>query len=412
MAKLLKKEDVLGYAIGSTALSTGGGGVGASLEAVERMYNEAVAKGAKPELVALSEVPDDAILTANITTGGGVQSEMKIRWGSGGGRLTRDSSYRPDPEALKDRIMENDATFSPLNSWSEIPGPDFRSLALKRLMEIVGVKNISFSIIGEVSPSGSRTLCTASLEGRKVVDATYTGYRAAPEVSQTGLNLANVKCTPAVVATNWGDILVFEKVLCYQRAEDLVEGVALYSGGSAGGPFAISGKEVKKGGIPGVISFVIDIGKAILKAKESGDDIVEAMLDASKGRAYKLFEGKITRFWKDDAFTFIWGESHFKGTGEYTGHRFRAWYKNENHISWLDGKPYVTSPDGINVVDPKTGYGLGNFWPDEWEVGRPVTIIGVRNDERWETPMGLKLFGPQHFFFDIQHVPIDKLVKP
>ena len=411
MAKLLKKEDVMAYAIASTALSTGGGGVGPSVEAVAKMYDDAVAKGAKPELVALSEVPDDAIVTSTVGTGGGVQTEMKMRWGGGGGKLVRDSPYPQDPEATRDRIMENDAIFSPLNSWSEIPGHDFRGQAVKRLQEILGIKKIFSSLFFEVSPMVSRSLCSTSLEGMKAIDATCAGFRAAPEISQTGLNLANVKCTPAVVATSWGDMLVFEKVLNFQRAEEIVEGVALYSGGSAGGPFALSGKEAKKGAIPGPISFTIDIGKAILKAKESGDDIVEAMLDASKGRACKLFEGKITRFWKDDAFTFIWGESHFKGTGEYTGHRFRAWYKNEYHISWLDDKPYVTSPDGINIVDPKTGYGLGNFWAGEWEPGRPIAVIGVKNDERWETPMGLKLFGPQHFFFDIQHVPIDKLVK-
>jgi hypothetical protein len=411
MGRILKREDILAYAIASTALSTGGGGVGASLESAGKMYDEAVEKGAKLELISLSEVPDDAIVTSTVGTGGGVQTEMKMRWGSGGGRLTRDSPYPADPDAIKDRIMENDTTFCPLNTWSEIPGPGFRSLAQKKLMEILGINKILSSLFFEVSPGNTRGLCTMSLEGMKAIDATCAGYRAAPEISQTGLNLANVKCTPAVVATSWGDLLVFDKVLNFQRAEDLVEGVALYSGGSAGGPFALTGKEAKKGAIPGPISFTIDIGKAILKASESGDDIVEAFLDASKGRAYKLFEGKITRFWKDDAFTFIWGESHFKGTGEYAGHRFRAWYKNEYHISWFDGKPHVTSPDGINVVDPKTGWGLGNFWPGEWEPGRPVAIIGVKNDERWEKPMGLKIFGPQHFFFDIKHVPIDKLMK-
>jgi len=411
MGRLLKREDVLAYAIASTALSTGGGGVGSSLERVGQMYDDAVAKGAKPELIDLSEVPDDAIVTSVVGTGGGVQTEMKMRWGSGGGRLTRDSPYPPDPETLKDRIMENDATFCPLNSWSEIPRPDFRSLAQKKLMELLGIDKIFSNLFFEISPGVTRSLCNMPLEGMKAIDATCAGYRAAPEISQTGLNLANVKCTPAVVATSWGDLLVFDKVLCFQRAEELVEGIALYSGGSAGGPFAVSGVEAKKGAIPGCISFTIDVGKAILKARESGDDITEAILDASKGRAYKLFEGKITRFWKDDAFTFIWGEAHFKGTGKYAGHRFRAWYKNEYHISWLDNKPYVTSPDGINIVDPKTGWGLGNFWPGEWEPGRPVVIIGVKNDERWETPMGLKLFGPQHFFFDIEHIPIDKLVK-
>jgi hypothetical protein len=375
------------------------------------MYDDAVAKGAKPELIDLSEVPDNVYVTSTVSTGGGVQTEMKMRWGSGGGKLTRDSPYPRDPDTLKDRILENDATFCPLNSWSEIPGPGFRGTALKRLMEIIGTDKIFSSLSFEIAPTDTGSLCTSSLQGMKSIDATCAGFRAAPEIGQTGLNLIDVKPFPAVLATSWGDLLVLEKALCFQRAEELIEGIAQYSGGSAGGPFALTGKEAKKGAIPGCISFAIDIGKAILKARESGDDIVEAFLDASKGRAYKLFEGKITRFWKDDAYNFIWGESHFKGTGEYAGHRFRAWYKNEYHISWLDSKPYVTSPDGVNIIDPKTGWGLGNFWPGEWEPGRPVTIIGVKNDKRWETPMGLKLFGPQHFFFDIEHIPIDKLMK-
>jgi len=409
MGRVLKKEDFLAHAIGCTALSTGGGGVGASMEAVERIYDEAISKGSKPELINLSEVPDDAIVTSVVETGGGVQSELKMRWGGRIGRLHRDVAM--DPEAIRDKIMENDATFCPLNTWSELPGPGFRASARKRLMEIVGINKIFSDLFFEITPGNTRSMLNMSFDGMKAVDATSAGFRAAPEISQTGLYLSNVKCTPAVVATSWGDILVFEKVLCFQRAEDLVEGIAEYSGGSAGGPFALTGREAKKGMIPGCISFTIDVGKAILKAKESGDNIGAAIIKASKGRAYKLFEGKVSEYWQDDKFTFKYGEAKFKGTGEYAGHRFRAWYKNEFHISWLDGKPYVTSPDGINVIDAKTGWGLANFWPGEWEAGREVVIIGVRNDERWETPMGIKIFGPPHFFFDIEHVPIDKLLK-
>ena len=409
MGRTLKKEDFLAHAIGSTALSTGGGGVGMSLETAGRLYDEAIAKGSRPELLSLSEVPDKAVVTSCVETGGGVQSEMKMRWGGRIGRLNRDVAM--DPETVRDKIMENDASFCPLNTWSELPAPGFRATARKRLMEILKIDKIFSDLFFEITPGNTRTMLNTPLEGLKSVDATSAGFRAAPEISQTGLYLTNVKCTPAVVATSWGDLLVFEKVLCFQRAEDLVEGIAIYSGGSAGGPFALSGKDAKEGMIPGCISYTIDVGKAILKARESGDDIAAAIIEASKGRAYKLFEGKVSEYWQDDKFTFKFGEAKFKGTGEYAGHRFRAWYKNEFHISWLDGKPYVTSPDGINVIDAKTGWGLANFWPGEWEAGRNIVIVGVKNDPRWETPMGLKIFGPQHFFFDIEHVPMDRLMK-
>jgi len=411
MVRKLEKKDILAYAIASTALSTGGGGVGSSLENVGKMYDDAVANGAKPELVDLKEVPDDAFVTSTVGTGGGVSSEMKMRWGARGGRLQRDPKYPRDPEALKHKIMENDTSFAPLNTWSKIPDPGFSGKALERLMEIKGIDKIYSSLFFEITPMASRRLCTMSLDGMKAIDATCAGYRAAPEISQTGLNLANVKPTPAVLTTRWGDLLVLEEALNFQRAEELIEGISTYSGGNAGGPFALTGKEAKEGAIPGCISFTIDIGKAILEAKESGDDVVEAILEASNGRAYKLFEGKIGEYWQDPKYSFIWGEAKLKGTGEYEGKRFKAWYKNEFHISWLDDKPYVTSPDGVNFVDTETGWGLANFWPGEWEAGREVAVIGVKNDERWETPMGLKIFGPQHFFFDIQHIPIEELLK-
>ena len=101
--------------------------------------------------------------------------------------------------------------------------------------------------------------------------------------------------------------------------------------------------------------------------------------------------------------------SFIKGTRPYSGHDMKIWYKNEHHISWLDGEPYVTSPDGINVVDVETGWGLANFWPAEWEPGRKVAVVGVKAEDRWETPMGLKLFGPRHFRFNIPHTPLNEI---
>jgi len=38
-------------------------------------------------------------------------------------------------------------------------------------------------------------------------------------------------------------------------------------------------------------------------------------------------------------------------SGDFEGHKFAIWYKNENHIVWIDDKPFVTSPDIIALVD-------------------------------------------------------------
>jgi len=410
--KSLTKEDVLDYQIGCTTLSTGGGGVAPSLEAVARMVDEVLDEGVKFQLVDLEEVPDDKYVFSACGTGGGIQSKMKAKWtGFPRNRLQRDQRYPYDQRArLKEMIMQADREWCPLNTWSEIPGPGFRASGAKRLAELIGEEPYSH-IQFEVAPGFVRTLCSLARQGKPFIDATNAGRRAAPEIAQNGLNLESIPCTPAVYTTSLGDLIVLEKTLCFQRMEEIVEGISTYSGGSVTGLHAVMGSDLKKAVFPGPVSLTMKVGKAIRGALKSEKAPVDAMLNALGPLGYKLFEGEVFDYWQDDEFGFIWGIAKIKGTGEFEGHDMKIWYKNEHHISWLDGKPYVTSPDGINVVDVETGWGLANFWSAEWEQGRKVAVVGVKAEDRWETPMGLKIFGPQHFRWDIEHVPIDKAYK-
>lgn len=410
--KNLTKEDVLNYQMGCTTLSTGGGGVAPSLEAVEKMVDEVLAEGHELKLVSLDEVPDDAIVFSACGTGGAVQAEMKEKWTAfPRQRLTRDFRHPVDREArTRDMILQADREWCPLNSWSKIPGPRFMEEGAKRLAELVGQESYS-RIQFEVAPGFARLLCSLAREGKSFIDATVAGHRAAPEISQNGLNLANVPCTPAVFTTILGDLLVLERTLCFQRMEEIVEGISTYSGGVTRGLHAVKGSDLKRAAFPGAVSLTMNVGEAIRAALRAGESSVDAMLEALGAIGFKLFEGEIFDYWQEGKYSFIWGVAKIKGTGIYADHDMKVWYKNEHHISWLDGEPYVTSPDGINVIDPETGWGLANFWPAEWEAGRKVVVVGVKAEERWETPMGLKLFGPQHFRFEVPHLPIEEIYK-
>jgi len=410
--KYLTKEDVLDYQIGCTTLSTGGGGVAPSLEEVGAMVDAVLDKGHKLQFVELKEVPDDAVVFSACGTGGGIQTSMKEKWTSfPRSRLTRQSRYNIDRSArIKDLIMQADREWCPLNTWSKIPDANFPEEGVKRLAQLVGQEPYSH-IQFEVAPGFVRELCSMASKDKPFIDATVAGHRAAPEIAQNGLNLANVPCTPAVWTTMLGDLIVLEKTLCFQRMEELVEGISTYSGGSVRGLHAVKGSDLKNAAFPGTESLTMKVGKAIRGATKAGKEPVPAILKALGPIGYKLFEGEILDYWQDDEYSFIWGKAKIKGTGPYAGHDMAIWYKNEHHLSWLDGKPYVTSPDGINVVDVETGWGLANFWPAEWEAGRKVAVVGVKAEDRWETPMGLKLFGPSHFRSDIQHVPLDKAYK-
>ncbi|RLI32227.1 hypothetical protein DRO56_03885 [Candidatus Bathyarchaeota archaeon] len=414
MARILSREDLLAIPRGGMALATGGGGVRPLEEVVEKMVDDALDQGKEFKLVTLEEIPDDVVVLSGIGTGGGIRVEQKLRWmnlpgffaASGGVLRTGFDGLT----FIHDQIKLKDKTFAPLNSWSELPGPDWAEAGLKRLKEIIGDKKIFSQLLGEINQMIIRSLIRYPDRGWPIIDAAGAGHRAVPECSITSLNIHDVPVCPAVITTSWGDLLVLEKTLSWQRAEEIVEGISTYSGGTAGGPLAVEGKVMKKAAIPGAMSFTIKIGKAINKAVESGDDPIEAMIKASDGWAYKVFEGKVTALLFEEKYGFIWGYSLLKGTGEWEGHHLKIWFKNENHISWLDEKPYITSPDGLNVIDPKTGWGLSNFWTSEWEYGREVVVVGVRAEDIWRTEKGLKLLGPKHFGYDIPYKPIEEIV--
>ncbi len=415
--KILTKDDIMDYTIGSTVLSTGGGGVAPSLEAVGKMVDRVHDAGHKIKLIDLDEVPDDEIIFSHIGTGGGITSEMKEKWFFWSrARRQRDPKYSMDrAKVMREIIKHADREWCPLNTWSELPGEDNAigtgtEKGEKRLAELAGGDPLT-ELHFEVSPGFARLVCNHAMVDRPYIDATAAGSRAAPEIGQNCFNYGNVKPTPAVFGTTMGDLIVVEDVLCFQRLEEILEGISTFSGASTRGIHQVSAQDVKKYAFPGVESLVMKVGKQVREATKKGKSTVDATLNALGDRGFKLFEGQIMNYLQDDKYGFIWGMAKILGTGDYEGHDLKIWYKNENHVTWLDGKPWVTSPDCINVVDPETGWGLANFWPAEWETGRPVTVLGVEIEQEWETPMGLKIFGPQHFRWDIEHVPIRELVE-
>jgi len=347
MARILSREELLSFTIGAMALATGGGGVRPLEKNIEKMVDEALSQGKEFKLITLEEIPDDAVVLSAIGTGGGTRMEQKARWmilpgffAASGGALRTGFDKTT---FLHDQIKMKDKTFAPLNSWSELPSPDWADAGLKRLKELIGEKEIFSSLVGEINQMLiPRKLMSYPDKGWPIIDATGCGHRAVPECSISSLNIHDVPVCPAVVTTDWGDLLVLEKTLSWQRAEEIIEGISTYSGGEAGGPLAVEGKVMKKAAIPGAISFTIKIGKAMKKAVESGHDPIEAMINASDGWAHKVFEGEIMALLLEEKYGFTYGYSLLKGTGDWEGHHLKIWYKNENHISWLDEKPYIT----------------------------------------------------------------------
>ncbi|MGI8553493.1 MAG: DUF917 domain-containing protein [Dehalococcoidia bacterium] len=408
MAKrVLTETDLWDIVLGGSALATGGGGTGPTRAQFESVVRPALARGLQPALIDAADVPEDALVYMAAGVGGGVRREEKEHNLANPGWEARWSPGYDQNTWIQHQLDELDELY-PTSSWSERPDGNFRSRAEQRLQELVGKESYGYMPF-EIGPNVYSTLLDAAAKGKPVVDCDTAGYRAVPEVSLCSFNIHEVAPGPVTLATAWGDIMVIEKVLNWQRLEDISRHVAVSCGGGVGGMAAIPGGVVARTAVIGTISKAMQVGRAMREAIDRGVDPVSAGADAAGGRV--LFRGRVLVRLNEDKGAFIWGDERLEGSGEFADHTFKIWYKNENHMSWLDGRPYVMSPDLVTVVDAQSGYGLSNFSLTDWAWGREVGVIGVPCDPVWHTERGVRIFHPARWGFACDYTPFEEVVQ-
>jgi DUF917 family protein len=98
---------------------------------------------------------------------------------------------------------------------------------------------------------------------------------------------------------------------------------------------------MKKLIIPGGVSLSQEIGRRIRQALEAGKDPAVAAVEAMGG--WILFRGRVLCKEWENRDGYMFGTTTIDGDGIHMGHTLKVWFKNENHITYLDEKPYVTS---------------------------------------------------------------------
>jgi DUF917 family protein len=181
--------------------------------------------------------------------------------------------------------------------------------------------------------------------------------------------------------------------------------IAAYGGCYIAG-YLLTGEEVKEIAVRNTLTNCLELGRTIRQARERGEDPILASLELTGG--WLLFEGKVTRKVWEDRGGYMIGTTQIEGIEDYQDRRFKVWFKNENLVSWLDGEPFVTSPDLVVVADRETGEGTMNALI---EVGQQVAVIGIKGLNAFRSHKGLGCAGPRYFGFDIDYVPIEEIIK-
>jgi DUF917 family protein len=243
-----------------------------------------------------------------------------------------------------------------------------------------------------------------ALAGIPFVDGDTIG-RAKPELEMGSYALHGMPLPPMALCDVWGNRALVVQTQSFKSAEQIARAMAVVGGGTVTVRCPVSGAALRRMAIRGTVSRALAIGRALREARAAGRDTVAAAIEAAGG--VRLFQGRVAALTWEDRGGFMWGEYTLEGAGPSVGHTLRIWLKNENEISWLDGNPYVMTPDLLCTVEADTGRPFTN---SALRQGLEMVVFGVPADAMWRTPEGLALAGPAHFDFDLPYRPMESIV--
>lgn len=374
MRALKSEEEIEDFVRGCTFFGTGGGG---SPEDGFKQLMDAYKEGKEIRWVDISEVPNE-VMTISAYGMGSIAPQ------------TPENIMEMNSLGLKKEIVK-----------------DKLAAAIKEMEEYTGVK---IEAVVPVEIGGANTpgpVATAARLGMKVVDGDYSGGRAIPEVTQTTPHINGKLMTPLVSVDQWGNICIIKKSVNNKIAEKLGKLISILAYGKLAGnaAYLFKGDVMKKLVIPHTLTKAFELGKLIRVARKNGKDAVGAIRQFTSG--WLLFKGKVIEKQAEDKEGYYWGTTTIKGVDNFSGKTFKIWFKNENHISWLNDKPLVTSPDLICTVNSENGEPITN---PQIKVGDNISVLGIRANENFRTQTGLEVLGPKHFGFDIEYTPIEKSI--
>ncbi len=366
----LDRQALRDLCIGATVLGTGGGG---SPDLGIQLLEAALDAGLTIRMIPAGDVPDDGITVMPAFVGSIAPGAKDDRYR----RAMREKLLTPEsPLLIGLRMLE-----------THIGRRAFAALAV----EIGGLNTAVAAILG-------------ALAGIPFVDGDTIG-RAKPELEMGTYALRSIPLPPMALCDVWGNRALVVQTESFRSAEQIARALSVIGGGTVTVRCPVSGRDLRGIVVAGTVSKAMAIGRRLREGQATGGEPVNAVIHAAGGTW--LFQGRVSRLTWEDRAGFMWGDYWLEGTGRSEGHTLRIWLKNENEISWLDERPYVTTPDLLCAVEAKTGRPFTNSALRE---GLEMVVFGVPAAPVWRTPEGLALAGPKHFDFDLPYRPMEEIV--
>lgn len=289
------------------------------------------------------------------------------------------------------------------------PNGDELLWAIEKLEKYLGKK------VGAIIPpeaGGVNTpvpMAVAGLLGIPVIDGDGMG-RAFPELQMTSFYINGVSPSPTAAANEKGFVTIADAKNALTTERIIRNAAMAYGGISWIAGYPMTGRQVKDTAILNTISLTWEIGKAVFMCRDQHTDPVKKIAEITNG--FECFKGKIVdidrEFGGEKNKGFTMGQITMEGIGEYHGQSAKIDFQNEWLNLTINGETKCMAPDIITILDPETGEPIRT---DIVKYGYRGSIVAMPANERMRTPKGIQTFGPRYFGYDMDYVPVEKLLS-
>ena len=351
-------------------------------------------------MIGVADLDDIAVGGAILGTGGGGDPYI--------GKLMAQQAIRKhgpvrmiDVAEIKDEdlIVPCAMMGAPTVMVEKIPQGEEILAAFRKLERFLG-KKIGAILCAEAGGLNSTIpFVIGAMTGIPVIDGDGMG-RAYPELQMVTFTLHGVSATPMVIVDDKGNSILLE-CIDNRWTERLARTATIEMGGSVLiSLYPMTGKVAKKASVRGTLTLARRLGEILRESRASHADAVKAI--QSKLNAETIFEGRVTDIARRTETGFARGEAKFVGVDDYRGHTYRIEFQNEFLIAEQNGKPIVTTPDLITLLDADTGAPITT---ETIRFGLRVVAIAIPCAPQWRTPAGLALVGPHYFGYKVDYRP-------
>lgn len=354
LATMISVADLDDIAVGGAILGTGGGGdpyIG------KLMAQRAIRKHGPVRMIDVEDVDDEALVVPCAMMGA--------------------------PTVMVEKIPEGQEIL----------------VAFRKLEKFLG-KNIGAILCAEAGGLNSTIpFVIGAMTGIPVIDGDGMG-RAYPELQMVTFTMHGVSATPMVVVDEKGNSVLLE-CIDNRWTERLARSATIEMGGSVLITlYPMSGAVAKKSSVRGTLTLARRLGEILRESRLSHADAIAAI--QSKLNARTIFEGRVIDVARRTETGFARGDAKFEGVDAYRGRSYRIAFQNEFLIAEQDGKPLVTTPDLITLLDADTGAPITT---ETIRFGLRVVAIAIPCAPQWRTRAGLELVGPRYFGYDVEYRP-------